>query len=180
MEADLILLVTDIPDHHERYAAALRARGFAVEQARSGADALSLTLTSPPACIVIDVRLPDISGWELCRRLKRERAVAATPIVVLAHDASRATADASRDAGCHSWLARPTVGDDLVHAVQHVLSLGLSEPASRETAVLGVRECPACSSEEVRAGVRVGPVQYYGCAACGGRWRMDVKGAATA
>lgn len=180
MPQDVILLVNDIPDHKDRYATALRARGYHVVQAHTGDSGMGLAARHPPRCIVIDLRLPDMSGWELCRRLKADRALRDVPVVVLAREISSHNARVSRDVGCTAWLARPTVGDDLVRAVEHVLSLGRSAPASHEEAILGLRACPACSSEEIRAGVRIGPLQYYGCTACGGRWRVDAQGAATA
>ena len=180
VEADVILLVNDIPDHKDLYAAALRARGFRVLQAHTGDAALGMAADTTPQCIVIDLRLPDMTGFELCRAMKADPTLADVPVVVLARDISLGTAQASRAVGCSAWLARPTVADDLVRAVEHVISLGVSEPASRQQAVLGLRECPACSSEEIRAGVRVGPVQYYGCVTCGGRWRVEAQGAATA
>jgi DNA-binding response OmpR family regulator len=177
---DAIVLVNDIPDHKDLYAAALRARGYRVEQAHTGEAALGLARRERPRGIVIDLRLPDMSGWELCRQLKADTTLRRVPVVVLAREVSSQNARASREVGCSAWLARPTTADDLVRAIEHVLSLGRSAPASHEDAILGLRECPACSSEEIRAGVRVGPVQYYGCAACGGRWRVDAQGAATA
>jgi two-component system cell cycle response regulator DivK len=179
-QSDAILLVNDIPDHKDLYASALRARGYHVMPAHSGDAALGLAAQRTPRCIIIDLRLPDMTAQDLCRAIKANRALRQVPIVVLARDVSRQSARASRDAGCSAWLARPTVADDLVRAVEHVLSLGISQPANHEEAVLGVRECPACSSEEIRAGVRVGPVQYYGCVSCGGRWRVEAQGEAIA
>ena len=179
-QSDAILLVNDIPDHKDLYAAALRARGYHVMQAHTGDAALGLAAQHIPRCIIIDLRLPDMTAHDLCRAIKADRRLRKVPIVVLARDVSRQSARASREAGCSAWLARPPVADDMVRAVEHVLSLGISQPASQEDAVLGVRECPACNSEEIRAGVRVGPVQYYGCVSCGGRWRVEAQGEAIA
>jgi CheY-like chemotaxis protein len=177
---DAILLVNDIPDHRDLYAGALRARGYRVVQAHTGESALALARGEPPRAVVIDLRLPDMTGWELCRELKADPTLRRAPVVVLAREVSGQSARASREVGCSAWLAHPTTADDLVRAVEHVLSLGRSQPAGPDEAILGLRECPACSSEEIRAGVRVGPVQYYGCTSCGGRWRVDAQGAATA
>jgi CheY-like chemotaxis protein len=179
-QSRVILLVNDIPDHKDLYAAALRARGYHVVQAHTGDAAMGLAAHREPNCVVIDLRLPDMTGWELCRYLKAERTLRHIPVVVLARDVSRINAHTSREVGCSAWLSRPTVADDLVRAIEHVLSLGQSKPASHEEAILGVRECPACTSEDIRAGVRVGPVQYYGCTSCGGRWRVDAQGEAIA
>jgi hypothetical protein len=75
--------------------------------------------------------------------------------------------------GCHAWLKQPTVADDLVEAVRQVLSASHDTPESPWDALLDVTSCPACDSREVRAGVRVGAVQYYCCQACRLCWRVE-------
>lgn len=179
MPSGLILLVNDIPDHVRTYEAAFKARGYDVRLATTGADTLALADAVQPACFVIDVRLPDITGWELCRLLKTAKPHAEVPVVMLAPDISRQTLQASRMAGCASWLMRPASPEDVVHAVEHVLSHGVAYP-EMHNAIIGARDCPACESDDVRAGVRVGPVQYFVCRACNMRWRVDAQGAATA
>ena len=179
MSTGWILLVDDIPDHRRTYEAAFRARGYLVRLAATGAEALALTRQARPACVVIDVRLPDMNGWELCGQLKADRRLATIPVVILAADVSKQSLEASRTAGCASWLMRPAAPDDLVRAVEHVLAHGRSHP-ELDQAVIGAKSCPACESDELRAGVRVGPVQYFVCKACNMRWRVDAEGEATA
>jgi CheY-like chemotaxis protein len=174
-----ILLVNDIPDHMRSYEAAFRARGHQVRLTTSGADALALLRQARPACAVIDVRLPDMSGWELCRQLKADKRLASVPVVMLAPDVSRDSLQASRISGCASWLMRPAAPDDVVHAVQHVLADGSGHPELHK-ALIGARHCPSCDGDNVRAGVRVGPVQYFLCKGCHMRWRVDAQGEATA
>jgi CheY-like chemotaxis protein len=174
-----ILLVDDIPDHRRAYEAAFRARGYQVRLTTTGADALALITQARPTCVVIDVRLPDMTGWELCRQLKASQHLATVPIVMLAPDASRQSLQASRLAGCASWLMRPAAPDDVVHAVEHVLAHGAGHP-ELHNAVIGAKQCPACAADDLRAGVRVGAVQYFMCKACNMRWRSEAAGEATA
>jgi CheY-like chemotaxis protein len=176
----LVLLVDDIPDHMHLYDATLRARGYRVHLEATGAAALAFAARVRPDCIVIDVRIPDMTGWELCKRLKSDARLKDVPVVVLAPDLSKASAAASRGVGCAAWLMRPAVADDVAWAVTHVLAAGTSEPAGPADARLATNDCPACTSEQVFAGVRVGPVQYFACRSCGVRWRLDAKGEATA
>jgi len=174
-----VLLVNDIPDHARTYEAALRARGYEVGLTASGADTLRRAQQTRPDCIVMDVRLVDMPGWDLCRRLKAERGVSQIPIVMLVPDVSRQSLQHSREAGCASWLTRPGAPDDLVRAVEHVLAHGGGHPGM-DDALINACSCPACESEEVRAGVRVGAVQYFMCKGCQFRWRVDAQGTATA
>ena len=180
MTPDLILLVNDIPDHKGIYEAALRARGYQVRLTQTAQEAFAAALGARPACAVIDVRLPDIDGWELCRRFKAHDDVKHMPVVMLAQDVSTESALQGKNVGCTAWLAHPTVADDLVRAVEFVLAQGASEPTSPEDAVVGVSECPACASTRIRAGVGVGTVQYYCCRGCGLCWRVERSGEATA
>lgn len=168
-----ILLVDNIPDHAARYEAALLARGYLVHTVSTGRDAVEIARTTPVDCVVIDVRLPDMSGWELCAALKREPATMAVPIMVLTPDTSRAHAVESARVHCNAWLAQPAQADDLVRAIQHMLARDAAEPRSPDEALLGTPVCPACESDRVRATLRVSPIQYYSCHACGHRWRVE-------
>jgi two-component system, OmpR family, catabolic regulation response regulator CreB len=169
---DLILLVNDIPDHAMVYERALVNSGFRVVMAATAADALAKAAVTPPDCAIIDVRLPDMRGWDLCKELKAGPA-ANIPIVLLAPDISRQSAIDSVNVGCNAWLAYPTIADDLVRAVRQVLALGEAEPASADEAVLGVRTCPACAGSLVRPTLRMRLIQYFCCRECGFCWRVD-------
>jgi CheY-like chemotaxis protein len=178
--AEFILLVNDIPDHMHRYEAGLRARGYRVTLARGAAEAIAAARGMRPDCIVIDERFSDMHGWELCRDLKEDPAVAGVPVVMLAQQLTMEAALQGKQVGCDSWLARPNGSDDLVRAIEEVLAKGTATPASREEAVLGATNCQACDSPRTRAGVRIGPAQYFRCQDCGLRWRVEASGEATA
>jgi two-component system alkaline phosphatase synthesis response regulator PhoP len=139
----------------------------------TGAAALTFASAHAPDCVIIDVRLPDMTGWDLCRRMKADAATGETPIIVLTEDVSRAWAEQSAGSGCSAWLAQPTVPDDLVRAVRRVMAADRATPASHEEALLGLRACPACDAENVKATLRVMLIQYYCCRTCGFTWRVD-------
>jgi CheY-like chemotaxis protein len=168
----LILLVNDIPDHASSYEDALVANGFQVAFAATGAAALALAATETPDCAVIDVRLPDMRGWDLCRDLKT-RVAGDLPVVLLAPDVSKGTAADSASVGCNAWLAYPTIADDLVRAVRQVLATGEAEPASPDDAVLLARVCPACDGARLKPTLRMRLIQYFCCRDCGFCWRID-------
>lgn len=169
----LILLVDDIPDHVGQYEAALTGSGYRVATAQTGQDGLALARRLRPDCIVIDVRLPDMSGWDLCEDLKTDGATRAIPVVILTPEASRSYADESARVRCDAWITLPTMAVDLVRAVGHVLAQGDEAPRSAEDAVIGAVACPACGSDQVRATIRVNRVQYYTCRRCGHFWRVQ-------
>src|SRR5688572_21855892 len=157
----LVLLVNDIPDHVAAYQRVLARHGFRVRLARTGRDALDIVKESIPECAIIDIRLPDMSGWDLCREMKTKKEARRMPIVVLTPDVSKMCAADSAKAGCDAWLAHPTVAEELVRTIRHVLELEQSSPASQDEALLDLVECAACGSDQVRPTLRVSPIQYY-------------------
>ena len=170
-----VLLATAIRDHADAYEKALEKHGVHVHVARTGEDARVAAVGHPPDCIVIDLRLPDISGWVLCGQLTKLPELRATPVIVLTPDISFGHCDEGARAGCHAWLARPTVAEDLVVAIGEVIDQALPQPRSRDAALLGNHhKCPACVSTHLRAALRISPVQYYRCLDCGFYWRVEV------
>jgi CheY-like chemotaxis protein len=172
MTADLILLVNDIPDHVSGYQAALTRNGFRVHLARTGQHALELAAATLPDCAVIDLRLSDMSGWDLCQLIKSGES-RRTRVIVLTPDVSKMCAADSARVGCHAWLTHPPAPDALVDTVKHVLDMRVDEPASTEDALIGLTVCAGCGSDKVRPALRIGATQYYCCKACGFCWRVD-------
>jgi DNA-binding response OmpR family regulator len=171
---EVVLLVDDIRDHAVHYEAALTRHGFVVRVATTGEDALRLAREALPDCAVIDLRLPDMSGWDLCRDIRKPQANEPPAIIVLTPEVSKACAENSAKVGCNAWLAHPMHADDLVRTVRQVLNAETDAPASLDEALLGFKRCPGCESDSVRATLRVGPVQYYCCKACSFCWRAEM------
>src|SRR5687768_814397 len=67
-----VLLVDDVEDNREIYAQFLRFEGYEVSEARNGIEALQLAATERPAIIILDLSMPGLDGWEVCRRLKAD------------------------------------------------------------------------------------------------------------
>ena len=169
-----VLLVNDIPDQARAYVAALTRNGCRVQLATSGREALTFLAVGQPDCAVIDLRLPDMTGWELCRKLRANEECKEVRIVVLTPDVSRMSADDSTKVGCNAWLTHPAVAEDLVRTVRQVMNLGTAEPSSADHALLNLTACPACGSDQVRPTLRVSPIQYYCCGRCRFCWRVEV------
>jgi DNA-binding response OmpR family regulator len=171
---EIILLVNDVPDHATSYEAALTRHGFRVRVARSGKEAIRAARETLPDCAVIDLRLPDMSGWDLCREIRKSRQGDPPRIIMLTPEVSKMCAADSAKAGCDAWLAHPTIAEDLATTVRQVLDYETDAPSSMEDALMGLTSCPVCESESVRSTLRVGPVQYYCCKACAFCWRAEI------
>jgi CheY-like chemotaxis protein len=168
-----VLLATDIDDQAVRYQHALHHAGFRVKWTRTAAETLDVAPRFLPSCVVIDLRLPDGPGWDVCKELRSQPELKDLRIIVLTHDLSPETARHSSSIGCHAWLAQPATADELLHTVQLALGHDGDRPASHDHALVGVVGCPACQSTKVRAGVRIAAIQYYCCQECRLCWRVD-------
>ena len=106
----------------------LRAAGFEVIEADTGERALSAAAASRPDLVLLDIRLPDISGIEVCRRLRAASSTQHVPIVhisathVTPHDEA-----SSLDAGADIYLAEPVEEQELSSAVRTLLKLRSTE-----------------------------------------------------
>ena len=100
----------------------LRQGGFEVAEANDGATCLSVARSWNPDVIVLDVKLPDIDGFEVCRRLKGDPA---TSWVKVIHTSATFVTTEKRqrgyDAGADGYLTQPFESQDLTTAVRSFL-----------------------------------------------------------
>ena len=119
MPGERLLLVDDEDNLRSMLEAALRHNGFEVDSVANGRDALEAVSTSRPDLIVLDVMLPDLDGFEVCRRLRADGA--RTPVLFLT--ARDATEDKVRGLtlGGDDYLVKPFSLEELVARAQAVL-----------------------------------------------------------
>lgn len=103
-----VLVVDDLPDAARMTAAVLSLHGYVVRTAGCGEAALRAVAADPPDVVLLDINLPDISGWEVVRRL-RDRAVDGKQPVVIAVTGYGQDRDrlASTLAGIDQHLVKP-------------------------------------------------------------------------
>jgi DNA-binding response OmpR family regulator len=99
-----ILVVDDNRDILDLIQRVLQTYGFEVVIARDGLEALQQESSTQPDLVVLDVNLPALDGWEVCRRIKARREV---PIMLLTVRAERADLERSHDAGADDHLPKP-------------------------------------------------------------------------
>jgi PAS domain S-box-containing protein len=111
----------------------LRQAGFTVLEAPTGAEALRLAAERKPALVLLDVNMPDMSGLEVCRRIKSDPETAA---VLVLHVSATATSGADRlqalEYGADTYLVEPVETEELVATVRALLRLRAAETALRE------------------------------------------------
>jgi signal transduction histidine kinase len=127
---NVVLNVDD--DEVARYAKSrnLMGAGFQVFEAASGGDAIRLVEQERPAVVLLDVKLPDISGIEVCRRIKQ-----VFPSVLVLQTSATFTDAAGRtrglDAGADSYLVQPVDSRELIASVRALMRISSAESALR-------------------------------------------------
>jgi two-component system NtrC family sensor kinase len=91
----LVLIVACNRETRQTFRQFLVPRGFVVEEAATGSEALAKAISDPPDVIVTETDLPGSSGDELCRMLKQDRDTRGVPIVLLADQPGAGDADGS-------------------------------------------------------------------------------------
>src|SRR5262245_23589250 len=109
-----ILVVDDNRDIVELVQRVLRIEGHEVVIARDGLEALQQELATQPDLVVLDVNLPVLDGWEVCRRIKARRSV---PVLLLTVRSERTDIENSRDAGADAHLLKPF---DIAAFLEHI------------------------------------------------------------
>jgi two-component system KDP operon response regulator KdpE len=113
-----ILLVDDEPAIRGALVPLLRSRGYDVEAAATGADALEAVDRQAPDLIVLDLGLPDIEGTEVCRRV---RATSKVPIVVLSARGAEADKVNALDLGADDYVTKPFGPEELLARIRVAL-----------------------------------------------------------
>src|SRR5665213_547698 len=131
---DVARIVVNVDDQDaSRYIKSrdLRSNGFEVVEARSGAEGLRAVEQHRPMVVLLDVQLPDINGFEVCRYIKDKW----PEIMVLMTSATFTTPSdrtAGLDSGADSYLVQPAEPLELVAALNALLRIRRSEDALRE------------------------------------------------
>ena len=126
--ATTLLVVYDEPEINKLVARIFEKRGYRVNQAIDGADALASVERDRPDLIMLDLNLPKIDGWEVCRRLKGDPATREIPIIMLtAAHANVDDAEIGLGLGADEYVAKPFVRAVLLHNVERLLGRPHSE-----------------------------------------------------
>ncbi|MBA3502198.1 MAG: response regulator, partial [Deltaproteobacteria bacterium] len=105
--SDRILLVDDDGMQRKLVKTRLERAGFVVDAVADARDALAVARESRPDLIVSDVVMPEMDGFELCRRVKNDAALAAIPVVLMSGLCSfRANHELARRVGAAALLER--------------------------------------------------------------------------
>jgi DNA-binding response OmpR family regulator len=112
-----VLVVEDDADLNELIGAYIGMAGFSCRRALTGTDAIREIDRQCPAAVVLDLMLPDMSGFEICRRIKCGPAADATRVIILTALDSESSRQRGRECGADEYLTKPFDPDRLMQTV---------------------------------------------------------------
>ncbi len=142
--AERILIVDDDIDSLKLIGLMLQRQGYEIAAANSGNQALNKVIGEPPDLIILDVMMPDMDGYEVCRRLRSDAKTQDIPIIMFTAKTLVDDKVAGFEAGADDYLTKPTHPAELASRVKAVLARsaakqGVASDQGVLLAVLGTR-----------------------------------------
>lgn len=115
------MIIEDEADAAELFSEMMRINGFRVIKMFSSAPAIPIISQEKPDIILLDVMMPDISGLEVLRYIRREPELASIPVIILSAKSMPGDIKTGLEAGASMYLTKPVGFQDLKNAVEKVL-----------------------------------------------------------
>lgn len=117
-----ILIAEDERDIRELITLTLQFNGHDVISAKDGAEAVEMAQADTFDLILMDVRMPRMTGYEACRELRLIDATSEVPIIFLSAKGQEAEVQAGLEAGANHYVLKPFAPDMLIRKIDEVLS----------------------------------------------------------
>jgi twitching motility two-component system response regulator PilH len=118
-----VLVVEDSQPQRVMLAQLLFANGLNVRTARDGEEALQQVQAQCPSLVVLDIVLPGMNGYEVCRRLKSDEATQKAPVIMCSHKSERFDLYWALKQGADAYLNKPFRPQELVETVKYLLRM---------------------------------------------------------
>ena len=116
-----ILIAEDERDIRDLVAFTLRFAGFEVVAVENGAEAVDAAAVEMPDLILMDVRMPKMTGYEACQKIKADNRVNHIPVVFLSAKGQDSEIQAGIDAGASDYLLKPFAPMELTEKIKDLL-----------------------------------------------------------
>jgi CheY-like chemotaxis protein len=117
-----VLIVEDEADAAELFAEMMRVSGFRVLKTPSSAPAIAMMFKEKPDVVILDIMMPEISGLDILRQMRRDPDLARIPVVVVSAKSMPADIKNGMEAGASTYLTKPVGFLELRDAVERALT----------------------------------------------------------
>lgn len=123
MEDNIILIVDDDKDTRTIIKTILNAKGYKTYDVSNGKDALSYIDTNPPSLILLDIMMPEMSGYDVMARLKMKPETQAIPVIMLSAKAeSEDILTGYQDYAVEYYITKPFTPKELINGIELILN----------------------------------------------------------
>lgn len=142
--SDLIYVVEDDPDVSRLIEHNLRGAGYEVSAFLSGVPVIAQAVAAQPSLFLLDIMLPGVSGFDLCRQIRQHERLAKTPVIFLSARTQEPDRLQAFDAGGDGYITKPFSPRELLARVRNVLRVE-TEATGHEVLQLGDLEIDIAS-----------------------------------
>jgi len=121
MSKGRLLLVDDEHDFIDVIATRLEAKGYDIIKAFDGKKGLEKAHTEKPDLVILDVMMPELNGYDVCRKLKVDSKFSNIPIILLTAKFQPSDIDFGKEMGADAYLTKPVELDVLTERVEELL-----------------------------------------------------------
>ena len=118
-----ILIADDSPNIREILKMSLETDGYSVVLAEDGEQALAMVTDEKPDLVIIDVMMPKVNGFQVCRRVKTERATHDVPVIMLTAKSGQQDVYWGKDCGADEYITKPFSTKDLAKTIARLLGV---------------------------------------------------------
>ena len=116
-----IVIAEDEPDIRELIAFTLRFAGHEVITGNNGQEGYDLTKSEHPDLAMFDVRMPKMTGYDACKKIKADPEIAHIPVVFLSAKGQESEIEQGIESGAEEYLLKPFAPDQLTERVKAIL-----------------------------------------------------------
>lgn len=128
MTQKTVLIIEDEEDAADMFAEMMRVSGYRVLKTSSSTPALTMMAAEKPDVIILDFMMPEISGLDILRQMRKDPSLANIPVVVVSAKSMPADIKIGMEAGASIYLTKPVGFGELKEAIERALG-GQSAPS---------------------------------------------------
>jgi CheY-like chemotaxis protein len=122
MDQKTVLIIEDEEDAAELFAEMMRVSGFRVIKTSKSTPAIAMMSSEKPDVILLDIMMPEVSGLDILRQMRREPDLAKIPVIVVTAKSMPADIKNGMEAGASTYLTKPVGFLELKEAVERALA----------------------------------------------------------
>jgi len=116
-----VIVVEDEPDAAEMFAEMMRLSNYKVLKTYSSTPAITMIANEKPDVVILDMMMPDISGLEVLRFMRREPELRFIPVIIVSAKSTPSDINSGLEAGAAAYLTKPVGFQELKQAVDRVV-----------------------------------------------------------